>query len=803
LSDVIYLDVSALTLPPEQLDRTGVSALWDEVAERAIDAVTAGGFVSSYTGEAFSATEVEEYQARIIALARPYLGADRKILEIGCGSGSIMFALAPAVGIYVGLDPSELTQERNREYAALRNHANVKLVTGFADEISSIEETGFDAVIIASVAQFFPGPLYLRHVIEKALRKLNPGGVILIADVMDARRKDEFKRSLLDFKRRHPEANTKTDVGSELYFDEDFFRDLEVELEHLAGVTVLHREEGFENELGYRYDVVLKKGIKAAAKATANEQAQLRKRLWTRGHLWQSPESNPRVPITPDDVAYVIYTSGSTGLPKGVVVSHRSVANVIDWVNRSYGIGRDDCLLFVTSLCFDLSVYDIFGMLAAGGAIRVASRDELREPKRLVELLCNGGVTFWDSAPATLQQLTPFFPSQTEPVGADACLGRLRLVFLSGDWIPLGLPSDLRAAFPGVKVISLGGATEASIWSNSYPVSEVKDHWVSIPYGKPIQNAQYYVLDSHLEPCPVGIPGDLYIGGDCLALGYAAPELTAEKFIPHPFSQARGARLYRTGDRARFWPDGNIEFLGRLDQQVKIRGFRIELGEIESVLRSYPLVRECLVALREDAARDKRLIAYLVCQGDVPPSISELRSCVREKLPEYMVPSAFILLSSFPLTSNGKIDYRALPAADSAGDYGANDFVAPRNSTEKELSAIWAEVLRLDNLSINDNFFELGGHSLLATQVIVRVRDVFQVELPLRSIFESPTIMTLALAVIQAQEKSNDTRKTLLTPIKRIDQESETTLLAKIGDLSEEEIDSLIPSLLTPKEVSR
>ncbi|HJX28825.1 MAG TPA: amino acid adenylation domain-containing protein, partial [Thermoanaerobaculia bacterium] len=335
-------------------------------------------------------------------------------------------------------------------------------------------------------------------------------------------------------------------------------------------------------------------------------------REWTReepedflaeaAHLEVDPEVDPLA------VAYMIFTSGSTGVPKGVMVQHRPAINLIDWVNRTFGVGPSDRLLFITSLAFDLSVYDLFGILAAGGTVRIASEAETRDPEALARVLCREPITFWDSAPAALAQVVPFLPA----AGGDR--RHLRRVFLSGDWIPLPLPGAMREAFPGVRVIALGGATEATVWSNSFPVGELEPHWVSIPYGRPIPNARYLVLDSGLEPCPIGVPGDLYIGGDCLSFAYADPELTASKYLPDPHAAEPGSRLYRTGDRARFRADGNLEFLGRVDQQVKIRGFRIELGEIEAALLAHPAVRDAVVAAREEQGPrgEKRLVAYVV-----------------------------------------------------------------------------------------------------------------------------------------------------------------------------------------------
>ncbi|WP_159882428.1 non-ribosomal peptide synthetase [Paenibacillus puerhi] len=435
----------------------------------------------------------------------------------------------------------------------------------------------------------------------------------------------------------------------------------------------------------------------------------------------------------PDHTAYVIFTSGSTGVPKGVIVAHRTVSNLIDWVNRTTEMGADDRLLFVTSPTFDLSVYDVFGLLTAGGTIRLAGADEVRQPDRLLQLLLGEPITCWNSAPAALQQLAPLLQAKPGTTG-----GRLRLVLLSGDWIPLKLPGVLKEAFPGVRVLALGGATEATVWSNVFEVDEVRPEWASIPYGKPIQNARYYILDPGLQPCPIGVPGELYIGGDCLAVGYDDPQLTAERFLPDPFAAelagetiAHPPRMYRTGDRARWMPDGHIEFLGRIDHQVKIRGYRIELGEIQAQLVKHPSVREAIAIDRQDEAGEKYICAYLVMEENV--TVSELRGFLADALPDYMIPAHFVRLEGMPVTANGKLDRKALPEPDGSVASGTV-YVAPRNEVEAKLASIWEEVLQRQ-VGIKDDFFKLGGHSLLAARMAARVYQQLGVELPLRILF--------------------------------------------------------------------
>jgi len=453
----------------------------------------------------------------------------------------------------------------------------------------------------------------------------------------------------------------------------------------------------------------------------------------------ESPGTVPVSAVTSDDMAYVIFTSGTTGTPKGVVVRHKPVINLVEWVNGTFNVGGEDTLLFVVSLSFDLSIYDIFGILASGGAVRVAGSDDIRSPERLLDIIFQEGITFWDSAPASLQLLVPYLGRVPE-TPAYAGKSKLRLVFLSGDWIPVTMPDILKDTFPGVEVIALGGATEAVVWSNYFPVGEVDPDWLSIPYGKPIQNAHYYILDRFLIPCPIGTAGDLYIGGECLASGYFNDEaLTSGKFMDNPFVPE--GKIYKTGDLARWFPDGNMEFLGRGDSQVKVRGFRIELGEIETQLLKHRDIKEAVVIARGEAREDRWLCAYYT--SDLSPGAGELSDYLSGVLPHYMVPPYFVKLDRLPLTPNGKVDRKRLPEPQLDA---VDAYAAPANEIEEELTAIWSDVLKIkkDLISVNANFFDLGGHSLKATNLVVLIHEKMNVALPLADIFKAPTIRELA-----------------------------------------------------------
>ncbi len=355
-----------------------------------------------------------------------------------------------------------------------------------------------------------------------------------------------------------------------------------------------------------------------------------------------------------DRVAYTIFTSGTTGIPKGVVVKHDSVYNLINWVNTTYSINSNDRALSVSSLCFDLSVYDIFGMLAAGGSLYIASENEIRSPQ-LLNILCDNEITFWNSAPAVLQQFTPLFSK----VRLKALQSKLRLVFLSGDWIPLSLPTDIKNAFKKTKVVSLGGATEATVWSNYYNINEIKKEWLSIPYGKPIDNSVYLILDDFNNPCPENVPGKLFIGGSCLASGYLDDKkLTDNKFILNPFNHSIAPILYKTGDYARWRSDGNIEFLGRKDSQVKINGYRIELGEIDSQLIKWSKITDVITLAASDTKRNRVLILFFSSNFDLSKDC--IQDYLKDKLPNYMIPQIVIQIDKIPLTSNGKVDRNQL-----------------------------------------------------------------------------------------------------------------------------------------------
>jgi amino acid adenylation domain-containing protein len=457
----------------------------------------------------------------------------------------------------------------------------------------------------------------------------------------------------------------------------------------------------------------------------------------------QASAENPSTGVTADNLAYVIYTSGSTGRPKGIALRHQGVVNNISDLNRRFDVGAGDSVLALSSLSFDMCVYEVLGMLEAGATVILPDGEAARNPAHWAELLIRHQVTLWNSAPSLLEMLVEYVTPQPSKWPRF-----LRLALLGGDWIPVTLPDSLKALARDAQVISLGGATESSIHSTIYAVEQSDPMWKSIPYGRPMWNQHSYILDAQQQLVPVGVAGELYLGGVGLARGYFNhPKLTAEKFIPNPFSEAPGERLYRTGDRARYRADGNMELLGRMDYQVKIRGYRIEPGEIMAALRRHSEVQDALVVIREDEPGQKRLIGYIVAAQDAMPSMTELRNFLKRTLPDYMIPSAFVALATLPLSLNGKIDRRALPPPEAMRPDLQKSFCAPRSHLEEAVAGVWCEVLGLEQIGVHDNFFELGGHSMLATQVVSRLQDIFLVDVPLRALFEAPTVAELAASL--------------------------------------------------------
>ncbi|MBD2471153.1 non-ribosomal peptide synthetase [Nostoc sp. FACHB-145] len=469
----------------------------------------------------------------------------------------------------------------------------------------------------------------------------------------------------------------------------------------------------------------------------------------------QQSQNNLYSELTAENLAYIIYTSGSTGKPKGVQIPHIALSNFLYSMKQAPGLTSQDKLLAVTTYSFDIAALEIFLPIIVGACLIVASQEIISDGNQLLAKIKDSKATVMQATPATWQLLLAAGWDGSEQLK----------ILCGGEALSANLARKLleRCSF----VWNMYGPTETTIWSAARRIETVND---TVPISSPIANTQLYILDQYNQLVPVGVAGELYIGGAGLARGYfQRPDLTAEKFIPNPFSDEPSARLYKTGDLARYLPNGEIEYLGRIDNQVKIRGFRIELGEIETVISQYPQVRETVVTVREDATDSPRIVAYMVPQVEQTLIIAQLRQFLESKLPNYMIPATFVELETLPLTPNGKVDRKALPTPESTQLLSSSDIVPASTPIEKLLTGIWAEVLGIEKISIEHNFFELGGHSLIATRVISQIRQVFQIELPLRCLFEKPTIAQLAIEITQAMQQGSGVAQSKIEPVSRLE----------------------------------
>jgi len=473
---------------------------------------------------------------------------------------------------------------------------------------------------------------------------------------------------------------------------------------------------------------------------------------------------NPPIVTTAGNLSYVIYTSGWTGQPKGVMVEHRGLSNTVQWLSQTLAIGAADSTLLKTPITFDAAGREIFPTLLAGARLIIAEPNAHRDCRYIAEQMRDQSVTILHCVPSFLRPLV------AEPAFKDAVA--LRMVMCGGE----ALTPDVVAEFgrrSTAELYNVYGPTETII-DSAYWLCDGTNGDSTVPIGRPIPNARMYILNAALCPVPIGVAGDLYIGGVSVARGYLnLPNLTAEKFIPDPFCSEPGQRLYKTGDLARYQPDGNIQYLGRGDYQVKIRGFRIELGEIEAALAQHASVAQAIVTAHGDARGEMRLVTYIVPQPRCAPTVVELRGFLKGKLPEHMVPAVFVMLERFPLTPNGKVDRRELPSPPDTLPQLDHAEVGPRTPNEELLADIWAHVLGVERVGIYDDFFDLGGHSLLATQVVSRIRETLQVELPLRCLFETPTVAGLAESLDLSHRDSD---RLQLSPIQHISRDGDLPL---------------------------
>ena len=716
--------------------------LWEYVGETSVDEITGGGWNSSYTGEPIPKDEMDEYGDNILKKLEPLLNKEMRVLEIGAASGISMYRIAPKVGLYYGTDLSQSILEKNWQRIKEEGLKNIKLHRAAAHEIEQVEERDFDLIIINSVIQCFNGHNYLRKVIRKAIDLMGSRGYLFIGDIMDQELKDDLIADLVKFRQenRGKSYKTKTDWSEELFVSRSFWQDLALDYPEIYDMEFSGKIHTMENELTkFRYDglfyvdksKVEKKKKKRSARHKNQHDLKVM-RAYDVGRLKVEVEEES------GNLAYIIYTSGSTGIAKGTLTTHYNVTRVVK--NTNYiEFKSGDRVLQLSDYAFDGSVFDIFGALLNGLPLVMVRREDMLEIETLCRLIKRERITVFFVTTALFNTIID--------VGLESLSG-IRKVLFGGERVSVNHAARALKYLGKDTLVHVYGPTETTVYATYYAIREIDENQITIPIGSPISNTSVYILDLGFRLMPIGVNGEIYIGGSGVCKGYLNNEvLTREKFLPNPYLE--GEMIYRTGDLGRWLPDGNIEFNGRIDKQVKVRGYRIELGEIEKRVLSYSGIKECVVTASDDEKGSRYICAYLVVEEKV--EIVELKDYLAQVLPDYMIPSYFVQIEAFPLKSTGKVDHAKLPDPRLILD---GNFVAPRNEVERKMMEIWSEVLGIgkEMIGIGANFFELGGHSLKATVLISRIHKELNVKVPLAEVFKRQTIRSLSEYIGETKE---------------------------------------------------
>jgi amino acid adenylation domain-containing protein len=701
--------------------------MWEYIAREAFDDISGGGWKDSYTGEWLSRDVMDAYGENIYQKLSPLLSAHSRVLEIGCASGISMFRLAPLVALYYGTDLSRgIVRWTDRE-AKRRGLTNIKLTPLAAHEIDQVEEKNFGVVILNSVIECFSGHNYLRDVLRKSIDLMPDEGYLFLGNVWDQDLKPAFVQSLLEFKRQNPGRGyrTKIDRAAELFIAKGFLEDLRFDFPEIAAIEYSTMLGSAESELSqFGYDAL----IRIEKRQAHPPPSRHHKYQYDRRMLQAFPDAALPERTGPHGLAYLMYTSGTSGQPKGVMIEHRSILRLI--LNTNYiQLDPADRVLQTGALGFDASTFEIWGPLLSGGCVVLPPGKSFLNPKDLARLIRGEGIT-------TLFLTTGLF-NQLVEIDLHLFQG-LKTLLTGGETASVHHFNSVRTAHPRLALKHVYGPTENTTFSSCYDVATLQER--TVPIGKPIANTTAYILDQSRKLVPVGVPGELCVGGDGLSRGYwNDPELTRRRFIPHPFEP--GALLYCSGDLARWLPDGNIEFIGRIDTQVKVRGYRIELEEIETCFLQHELVSEAAAVAKDFGRGGTELVAYIASPHEL--SLDDLRDYAKSVLPEYMIPSSLIHLEKLPLNANGKVDRHALPAPDLGQSLGT-DAVPAATPAEKHLAAIWEQVLGHTHIGVTSDFFELGGHSLKVTKLVSLIQREMGVDVPLTVVFRAPTIRELA-----------------------------------------------------------
>lgn len=766
LEEILCIDSDCIHAEPEEDTEMMNPEIWRFIADQAFDDISGGGWKSIYTGEWISREVMDAYGDSIETKLSPYFTTETRVLEIGCASGISMFRLAPKCGFYMGTDLSPGIIEWCARKAEQTQQNNIHLECLAAHEIDQLEAGDFDVVIINSVVELFSGHNYLRDVVNKVVDKMAPKGVLFLGTLWDQDRKSKFAQSLVDFKRQHGNSvHTKIDLADDLFISRDYVEDLTLDIDELVSVEFSRMAGDSPHELSaYSFDALLS----VDKTGQANYTGQVRHKKQTDWSGIKSCSSERLAPIGDgDSLAYLIYTSGTTGKPKGVLVEHHSVSRLV--INTNYlSLDSNDRILKASAMSFDASSLEIWGPLLNGARVVYGAEKDVLDFKRLYSLVKDEKITCMFFTTSLLNVVARLAPE---------IFGHLKTLLTGGEKASVEALTQLKSLYPDLRVINVYGPTENTTFTTYFEVTDC--HAITIPIGKPISNSTAYVLDDSERPLPVGIAGELYIGGEGVARGYLnATDSTAASFVNCEF--LKGQRLYRTGDRVRWLEDGNLEFLGRIDGQVKVRGFRVEPADIEKNISEHPDVQEVVVITRK-IDESLELLAYVTGQGNL--SIVDVKHFISRKLPDYMVPSHIIQLAQFPLNRNGKVDVKQLPAPENFRAAHSSDAELVLEA-EKQMAGIWQEILSdsgeqqkliqgealaQTQFGANDNFFDFGGHSLRATKLLAKIDESMGVLLPLSAIFEAKTLRELTGKVLESLEFGEEYADSPMVKLNQVD----------------------------------
>jgi amino acid adenylation domain-containing protein len=716
--------------------------LWDSVGTQAENTIAGGGWMSSYTGEDFSEAEMEEYVENTFQKLKGELRPDMKVLEIGCSSGLTLLRIAPFVGSYYGIDLSSDILKNTSVEVKKRGLQNVFLHCLPAHEIDQLNISDFDLIIINSVIHCFHGHNYLRNVLMKCVDLLKPQASLFLGDLMDESKRDLLIADLNEFHQTNNGKGyrTKTNWASELFISKNYLEDIISDGLGIVSVAFTDKIHTVANELTrFRFDALLR--VNKDGNLT---QVPRHKHQYDRRILERAGKKRTRAVLLPNNLAYIIYTSGSTGKPKGCMLEHRGIVNRIEWMWNELGFQPGETVLQKTTFTFDVSVWEIFLPLCWGNKMVICSKEDISSPPRLLELIQGHKINCLHFVPSMFKA---FMEEMALRPGIKLAMKSIRRVITSGEALPLE-SVKIWYSMMTAPLHNLYGPTEASI-DVSYHTTRVSDKHV--PIGKPIWNTTLYILGKQQELLPLGVAGEICIGGIGLSRGYLnRPELTREKYLSHPF--IKGERIYRTGDLGSWTTEGEIEYHGRLDDQVKIRGYRIELGEIENVAESYEYIQASAIIVGENASGDKHLHLFYVSREAVEENM--LRSYLHDRLPAYMIPAFFTHLTEMPLTGSGKTNRKILMTLSKDTGIRSEDDTAPGNETELQLMKIWTAALGVSTMSTSHSFFHSGGDSIKALRLLNQINKDFQIQLKVGDLYKNPSISSLSKHILTAKNNA-------------------------------------------------